>query len=79
MENKMKAIKGFDKDLKCRGFQFEPGQTYRHDGKIEACRSGFHAIPEDQHPLAVFSHYPPAGSRFCRRAVSSPRARPERC
>ncbi len=61
----MRAIKGFDKDLKCRGFAFQVGQTYRHDGEVDACRGGFHAIPEDQHPLAVLAYYPPAGSRFC--------------
>ena len=61
----MKAIKGFDANLQCRGFQFEIGQTYRHEGKVEACVGGFHAIPEDQHPLAVFGYYGPAGSRFC--------------
>jgi hypothetical protein len=62
---KIRAIKGFEANLQCRGFQFQIGQTYRHDGAVEACRGGFHAIPADQHPLSVFSYYPPAGSRFC--------------
>ncbi|VDS07546.1 hypothetical protein PARHAE_00723 [Paracoccus haematequi] len=61
----IKAIKGFDHDLQCRGFQFAVGETYKHEGTVEACVGGFHAIPEDVHPLAVFSFYPPAGSRFC--------------
>jgi hypothetical protein len=58
------AIKAFDKDMKCRGFQFEPGQTYRHEGAVKACQSGFHVIAGN--PLAVFQYYSPAQSRFCR-------------
>ncbi len=60
-----RALKGFDANLQCRGFQFEVGQTYTHEGAVKACEGGFHAIPEDAHPLSVFEYYPPAGSRFC--------------
>jgi hypothetical protein len=59
------AIKGFDANLQCRGFQFAIGETYRHEGEVRACRGGFHAIHADAHPLAVFDYYPAAGSRFC--------------
>jgi hypothetical protein len=57
------GIKGFDKNLQCRGFQFTIGETFKHDGEVIACRGGFHAITA--HPLAVFDYYAPAGSRFC--------------
>jgi hypothetical protein len=35
-------IKGFDKELKCRGFQFEVGQVYEVEGAPELCSNGFH-------------------------------------
>ena len=66
----IRAIKGFDADLSCRGHKFEVGQTYTVAGEIVACKNGFHAIPEDQHPLAVFSDYPPAGSRYANTVAS---------
>jgi len=58
------SIKGFDQDLKCRGYQFEVGKTYEHTGKVEQCASGFHACPIEHHPLSVFEFYAPAGNRF---------------
>ena len=63
-EATIKAIKGFDENLQCRGHQFTPGNTYTVDGKIKACGNGFHACPVDQHPLSVFSYYAPGASRY---------------
>ena len=55
------TYKGFNKDLQCRDYQFAIGETYHHEGKVEACGSGFHAC---ECPFDVFGHYPPADSRF---------------
>lgn len=57
----MKAYKGFDKDLKCKGFQYEVGKEYEEQ-KVALCRKGFHACTA---PLDVFKYYAPATSRFC--------------
>ena len=56
----MKAYKGFTKDMKCRGFQFEEGKTYE-EKEAELCKSGFHACEK---PLDVFGYYGPANSIY---------------
>ena len=49
----MKAYKGFDKNMQCRGFQFEEGKTYE-EKKAKLCESGFHAC---LNPLDCMGYY----------------------
>ena len=60
-EKKIIAYKGFGKDLKCRGFQYEVGKKYEMSGRIACCERGFHAC---ESPLEVFDHYDMLNSRF---------------
>ena len=57
----MKCFKGFDKDLKCRDFQYEIGKEYTEE-KANICNYGFHAC---EFPMDVFGYYPPSDSRYC--------------
>ena len=56
----MKAYKGFNRDMTCRGFQFEEGKEY-HEEEAVLCESGFHAC---ENPLDTFSYYAPGNSVF---------------
>lgn len=58
----IKSYKGFDKNLKCRDFQYEIGKEYEMDGEIKVCNRGFHAC---ESPFDVFDHYTMIDSRFC--------------
>ena len=57
----MKAYKSFDKDLKCRGFQYEVGKEYE-EANAALCKKGFHAC---ENPLDTFRYYRPTDSRYC--------------
>ena len=57
----IKSYKGMDKDMKCRGFQYEPGGIYEADHAVRCGGPGFLAC---EIPLDVFHYYTPAESRF---------------
>ena len=66
MSETITGFKGFDKDLKCKDYQYEVGKEFEEEGKIEACSNGFHFC---ENPLDVLGYYPPYGekgsSRYC--------------
>ena len=56
----VRAYKGFNPDMTCRGFQYAEGETYETD-RAELCESGFHACPL---PLDTLRYYRLASSVF---------------
>ncbi|MFV7791279.1 hypothetical protein ACNO6Z_10560, partial [Aliarcobacter lanthieri] len=62
----MIGFKGFDKDLKCRDFQYEIGRTFEEDVEPKCCNKGLHFC---EMPLDVLNYYdysPANGNRFAK-------------
>ena len=60
-EKVIKSYKAFDKNMRCRDFQYEVGKEYEMDGEIKCCNRGFHAC---KNPLEVWNYYDMLNSRF---------------
>ena len=60
-KNVITSYKGFDKNMKCRGFQYEVGKEYEMDGEIKCCKQGFHACKS---PMEVWDYYDMLSSRY---------------
>ena len=58
----IRGFKGFDKYLKCRGFQYEIGKDYEQEGEVKCCERGFHFC---ENPFDAFRYYSPSDSRYC--------------
>jgi len=54
-EKTVKGYKATDKNMQCRGFQFELGKWYKHDGEIAMCESGFHFCEFPSGPWCFYS------------------------
>ena len=62
-ENKIISYKGFDKNMQCRGFQYEVGKEYEMDENVKCCKRGFHAC---ESPMEIWNHYDMLTSRFAK-------------
>ena len=60
-EKVITSYKAFDKNMRCRDFQYEVGKEYEMDGEIKCCERGFHACKS---PMEVWDHYDMLNSRF---------------
>ena len=64
MEEKytLKAYKGFNKDMTCKGFQYAEGGEYEMpENEVEVCSKGFHSC---ERPLDILGYYSPANSVY---------------
>ena len=57
----MRGYKGTNLQMKCRGFQYEIGKTYTHEGEVGLCSSGFHFC---KNLKSCFAYYDESESRF---------------
>lgn len=60
MSEVIKSYKGFNKDMTCRGFQYEEGKEYE-EGNSLVCKNGFHAC---EYPLDCLGYYSPSESVY---------------
>ena len=60
-EKVITSYKAFDKNMKCRDFQYEVGKEYEMDGEIKCCNRGFHACKS---PMEVWDYYDMLNSRY---------------
>ena len=56
----IRGFKGFNRDMTCRGFQYEEGKEY-DTPEAEVCEKGFHFC---ENPIDVLSYYAPGQSIY---------------
>jgi len=57
----MIGYKATDANMMCRGFKFELGKWFKHDGALKLCESGFHFCV---HPSGPWAFYSAPGTRI---------------
>ena len=57
----IKGYKAFNKDMTCRGFQYEENKEYEMEGKPKCCGNGFHFC---ENPLDTLNYYDLCNSTF---------------
>jgi hypothetical protein len=60
-EMTVNGYKATDKDIKCRDYQFIPGEWHEYDGEIKLCESGFHFCEQ---PSGPWCYYTNTGTRI---------------
>ena len=60
MSEVIKSYKGFNKDMTCRGFQYEEGKEYEESNAL-VCENGFHTC---EYPLDCLGYYSPSESVY---------------
>ncbi len=65
----IKGYKAFDKDFKCRGYQYKIGETYKTNDDIIICEKGFHFC---ENALDLFGYYAPVDSKFAEVKMKKP-------
>ena len=57
----MKGYKGFNKDMTCRGMQYEEGKIYKMEEEPKCCEKGYHFC---ENPLDTLDYYDLCDSAF---------------
>ena len=57
----MKGYKGFNKDMTCRGMQYEEGKIYKMEEEPKCCKRGYHFC---ENPIDCLGYYSPNESIY---------------
>lgn len=61
MKDKIIGVKGFNKDMTCKGMQYEEGKIYKIEGNSICCEKGYHFC---ENPIDCLEYYGPDTSVY---------------